>query len=413
MNDNRYCLLTSGVPAAIAVIEFRGSNAAEWIRQHWASALTRQTLPNESGTSIEATKTVELKQDSIRFGLFCSSNLSTQGESNSVAGEAVVLCRTGVDCYELHCHGGMAAANIVIQSLQNAGFEQDKRRGLRRLLDNSAIELDALEDLQRAVSIETAALLMDQCRGALSNEIRAIIDLIKQGKQTSSTERLNELNRWADLGTHLIKPWKIVLAGPPNAGKSSLLNAILGYQRAIVHEQAGTTRDLLAEHTSLGGWPVLIVDSAGVRETIDQIEGAGIAASLDAVGSADCLLLLVSPEHGWQPEHDSILAVFRGERVLVIDTKSDLGNVGHLKVHYPRLATSISSPQSIEKLLSMAEKLLVPEIPASGTAIPFRQEHVETFRVAVAYLRDGKPAEALRALKALLSGPGSPEMASG
>ncbi len=410
MNDNRYCLLTSGVPAAIAVIEFRGSKAADWIRQHWSPASIRQTLPSESGTSIEATKAVELKQDSIRFGLFCSSGLSAKTENNSVAGEAVVLCRTGADCYELHCHGGMAAANIVVQSLADAGFERDKRRGLRISKDDSAIELEAAEDLQRAVSIETAALLMDQCRGALSREIRSLIDLIKQGERTASVERLSELNRWADLGTHLIKPWKIVLSGPPNAGKSSLLNAILGYQRAIVHEQAGTTRDLLAEHTSLGGWPVLIVDSAGVRETVDRIEGAGIAASLDAVRSADCLLLLVSPEHGWQPEHDSILAVFRGARILVVETKSDLGKVGPLTVEYPRLATSVSDPKTIENLLCSIERLLVPEIPASGTAIPFRQEHVEAFRAATVCLREGKPEESLRILELALSGSDSPEL---
>jgi tRNA modification GTPase len=410
LNDNRYCLLTSGVPAAIAVIEFRGSNAAEWIRQHWTPASGRQASVIESGTSIEATKTVELKQDSIRFGLFCSSGLSAKGDSNSAAGEAVVLCRTAADCYELHCHGGMAAANIVVQSLEEVGFEKDKRRGLLSSADGSAIELDAAEDLQRAVSIETASLLMDQCRGTLSIAIRSAIELIREGNSKAAIKSMQELICWADLGTHLIKPWKIVLAGPPNAGKSSLLNAILGYQRAIVHEQAGTTRDLLAEHTSLGGWPVVIVDSAGVRETVDRIEGAGIAASFDAIGSADCLLLLVSPEHGWQPEHDSILAVFRGGRILVVETKSDLGKVGHLKVDFPRLATSVSNPQSIEDLLITVERLVVPEIPASGTAIPFRQEHVEAFRAAIACLSDGKPEESLGVLESILSGSRSLEI---
>lgn len=410
MNDNRYCLLTSGVPAAIAVIEFSGINAAEWVRQHWSPVRAALSSSSHSSASTQSEDRVELKQDSIRFGLFSASGLSVMTEGHGVTGEAVVLCRTGSDCYELHCHGGMAAANIVVQSLKDAGFKPDNRRGLGNSPEESAIESHAIDDLQRAVSLETASLLMDQCRGALSKAVRSLIALINEGDTEAAAESLRELNRWAELGTHLVEPWKIVLAGPPNAGKSSLLNAILGYQRAIVHEQAGTTRDLLAEHTSVGGWPLVVVDSAGVRETVDRIEGAGIAASLEAVGSADCLLLLVSPEHGWQVEHDSILRGYRGERVVVVETKSDLGSVADLRVDYPRLATSVSNPQSIAQLLRVVERALVPETPPSGTAIPFRREQVDAFQVVVEYLSDGNTTESLRVLKALLAGARSQEM---
>ncbi len=231
----------------------------------------------------------ELQQDSIRFGLFTSSSLSPRGES--ISGEAVVLCRTGLDSYELHCHGGAAAANIVVQCLEACGFKQDRRLGFGNSGIDSAVETAALQDLQRAVSVETAAILMDQYRGALTTAIHGAIHSIKHNDTSGAHLRLREIVRWADLGCHLIKPWKIVLAGPPNAGKSSLLNAILGYKRAIVHEQAGTTRDLLVEHYELGRMACLMIDSAGVRDTQDRIEGAGIEASFDAVRSADCLLL--------------------------------------------------------------------------------------------------------------------------
>lgn len=408
MNDNRYCLLTSGVPAAIAVIEFRGSNAAEWIRQHWSPPASRRSFEANPSVSFHDPGRNELQQDSIRFGLFTSSSLSTEGEH--ISGEAVVLCRTGLDSYELHCHGGAAAANIVVQCLEAFGFKQDKGLGFGNSGFDSAVEADALHDLQRAVSIETAAILMDQYRGALTTAIHGAIHSISRNDTSGAQERLREIARWADLGCHLIKPWKIVLAGPPNAGKSSLLNAILGYKRAIVHEQAGTTRDLLAEHTSLGGWPVMMIDSAGVRETVDGIEGAGIAASFNAVRSADCLLLLVSPDHGWQPEHDTILGAFRGERVLVVETKADVGKVGSLEVDYPRLATSVSDPESIAKLLGVVERLLVPEIPAVGTPIPFRPDQVEAIGLATDLLSKGNPQESLQRLEAVLSRPNSPEL---
>lgn len=407
MNDNRYCLLTSGVPAAIAVIEFRGGNAADWIRQHWRSSAARRSLEANPSVSFHEPGRNELQQDSIRFGLFTSSSLSPAGES--ISGEAVILCRTGLDSYELHCHGGAAAANIVVQCLEACGFKQDRRLGFGNSGIDSAVETAALQDLQRAVSVETAAILMDQYRGALTTAIHGAIHSIKHNDTSGAQLRLREIVRWTDLGCHLIKPWKIVLAGPPNAGKSSLLNAILGYKRAIVHEQAGTTRDLLVEHTSLGGWPVLMIDSAGVRDTQDRIEGAGIEASFDAVRSADCLLLLVSPDHGWQPEHDTILGVFRGERVLIVETKADVGIVDSLRAGYPRLATSVSDPGSIAKLLGTVEKLLVPEIPAIGTPIPFRPEQVESFDLAMRFLSDGQAQESIRLLESVLSGPNSSE----
>lgn len=392
------------------MIEFRGSHAAEWIKEHWSPSVAVRASSSQSELSAQSEGRVELKQDSIRFGLFSASGLSARNDGQGIAGEAVVLCHTGSHCYELHCHGGLAAANIVVQCLENAGFEPDNRRGFGDSPEESAIDFQAIEDLQRAVSIETASLLMDQSRGVLSKAVRTVIALINEGATKKATDFIIELNRWAELGTHLIEPWKIVLAGPPNSGKSSLLNAILGYQRAIVHEQAGTTRDLLTEHTSIGGWPVVIVDSAGVRETVDQIEGAGIAASFVAVGSADCLLLLVSPELGWQAEHDSILSSYRGDRVIVVETKSDLGSVKGLSVNYPSIATSVAEPKSIERLLGEVERTLVPHIPTSGTAIPFRREHVNAFQAVLGYLSDGKTAESLEVLEDLLSGASSQEI---
>lgn len=392
------------------MIEFRGSYAAEWIQEHWSPSFAVRAASNHLESSAPSASGVELKQDSIRFGLFSASGLSARNDGHGVAGEAVVLCRTGSHRYELHCHGGLAAANIVVQCLEDAGFEPDNRRGLGNATEESAIDYQAIEDLQRAVSLETASLLMDQSRGALSKAVRTLIALINEGETKKAADFIWDLNRWAELGTHLVEPWKIVLAGPPNSGKSSLLNAILGYQRAIVHEQAGTTRDLLAEHTSIGGWPVVIVDSAGVRETVDQIEGAGIAASFVAVGSADCLLLLVPPELGWQTEHDAILSSYRGDRVIVVETKSDLGNVKGLSVNYPSIATSVAEPQSIERLLNEVEKALVPYAPPSGTAIPFRREHVDAFQAVLGYLSDGKTAESLEVLKNLLSGASSQEI---
>ena len=152
--------------------------------------------------------------------------------------------------------------------------------------------------------------------------------------QTKSTKaaahaKLLSLRQLSDLGSHLIKPWRIVLAGPPNVDKSSLLNRLLGYNRAIVHEQEGTTRDLLSERTSIEGWPMELVDGAGIRsklEVADDIEATGVERTLDRIASADCVLLLVDATVGWTKVHDQLVGAIQG-RTILVHTKVDSARV--------------------------------------------------------------------------------------
>lgn len=428
MNSDRYCLLTSGVPAAIAVVEISGPGSCGWLDKHWVPASILKQLSRElsgeqeacvpEGTRAPAPSTPDpsprrtsiravaesIKVDSIRYGTFFSVGIDAvlQNPDGAESGESIVLCRTGADKFELHCHGGSAAAKSITHSLEQAGFAKGSFAADLGHPSDGTIEQQALQDLQQAISLETASVLMDQSRGSLSAALRQIVNCLETTDLLEATNRLSELVSWAEFGLHLVRPWKVVLAGPPNSGKSSLLNAILGYQRAIVHEQAGTTRDLLAEQTSLEGWPVLIVDSAGVRQTSDFVEGAGIAASLDAVSSADCLLLLVSPDSGWQPEHDSILKVFSGTRVLVVETKSDIGSVDTAPAsRFPRVSTSVHDADSISHLLKTVASLLVPQAPRPGQAVPFRQSHAESLQKAMELIERKNPEEAALQLKSL------------
>lgn len=430
MSSDRYCLLTSGVPAAIAVVEISGPGSCSWLDNHWVSVSELKQLSGEPsgeqetsvpvGSRLPVSGTLErsskrssirtvaesIKVDSIRYGTFFSAGIDIvlQNPDGAESGESIVLCRTGAEKFELHCHGGSAAAKSIIQSLEQAGFLKGSFAADLGHPSHGTIEKQALRDLQQAISLETASVLMDQSRGSLSAALREILVCLEAMQAQEAKNRLSELISWGEFGLHLVHPWKVVLAGPPNAGKSSLLNAILGYQRAIVHEQAGTTRDLLAEQTSLEGWPVLIVDSAGVRQTSDFVEGAGIAASLDAVSSADCLMLLVSPDSGWQPEHDSILETFRGTRILVVETKSDIGSVDITPTSLlPRVSTSVHDADSISHLLSVVVSLLVPQAPSQGQAVPFRQSHVESLQKAMELIERKNLEEAAMQLRFLFS----------
>ncbi len=93
----------------------------------------------------------------------------------------------------------------------------------------------------------------------------------------SPVAHLDAVLRWTDLGTHLATPWRVVLAGAPNVGKSSLINALLGYGRAIVFDQPGTTRDVVTADAAIEGWPITLADTAGLHDASDATESAGIA----------------------------------------------------------------------------------------------------------------------------------------
>jgi tRNA modification GTPase len=373
--------ITSSAPAAIAVLMVEGPEAWGWLQLHWR--------PNLG--SVEKMPAM----NRIRYG-------SLSPQHDTAAGESIVLCRTGDERFELHCHGGPSASNAILESLSRHGFEIAPPDDTFRFFEPDAFSVDATRSLLQAKSLAVTRILIDQARGALAREIQTIRQSIHQNRDPDAMSRLQNLLHWEPLGLRLVEPWQVVLAGPPNAGKSSLLNKLLGYDRTIVHASAGTTRDLIPEATSLGGWPVVLTDSAGVRETDDAIEQQGVASSLEAVARADAILLLVPRDTGWSDDHERILARTSGKRLLVVHTKCDLANqdVSPPPDSVPCVHVSIHDPSSMNRLMSRIEDLLVPKIPPKGTPIPFLPNHFDRLRNCLQMLQSGLRAEALRSLDA-------------
>lgn len=349
--------LTSSAPAAIAVIEVRGERALELVQNHWA--------PHQ-GTS-------DLVLDRIRYGTF----RATPSDPSSI-GESIVAVRRGPDRIELHCHGGQVAAFSILRALIEAGAQEITRHAWieREVPGRTAAE--ATEDVLKATTVRTASILMDQVRGALDSAWSCIDQHEQKGEWTEVRDIANRLLQWADVGLHLVHPWRIVLCGPPNVGKSSLLNRLLGYSRAVVHAEAGTTRDLLAESTSFDGWPVTLIDSAGVRASEQDIESQGIERARRAIETADRLLLLVDPDQGWTEEHQVIWQSQAG-KCLLVQTKSDKETATALLRNLPSTAWSVSAVRGvgIEALMEAISQSLVPVPPPSGAAVPFRSWHTE------------------------------------
>ena len=171
-------------------------------------------------------------------------------------------------------------------------------------------------------ALRTAAILLDQYNGALRKAFERIEASLKSGDAISARQQADALLAHAATGLHLLYPWQVVIAGRPNVGKSSLINAIAGYQRAIVHNLPGTTRDIVAVQTALDGWPVEISDTAGLRRPGDPIEQAGIELANEKIAAADLLVLVFDASLPWTAAdqalvdaHPSALLVGNRERL--------------------------------------------------------------------------------------------------
>ena len=349
--------LTSTVPSAIAVLEINGPSALDYANRCWR--------PNQGDNNLQI--------NAIRFGFTRCDNLEQS--------ESIVICRTGESRVEIHCHGGRMASDAILRKLIHCGaIEQPANRGwFVRSTDEIASE--AQQDLLLATTLRTTSILLDQFRGSLGLELDTIKSTMIAGNTAEAIRRLTQLNARAELGRHLIEPWQVVLAGPPNSGKSSLLNMLLGYSRAIVHEQAGTTRDLLEERSSFDGWPIELVDGAGIRTARDAIEATGIELTLQRIATADCTLLLVDRATGWTHAHDQILDHCSG-RVVLVNTKSDLIRVDTNVQGSPipdsitmQVDTSSVTGAGLKELMNTVVSSLVPQPPLPSDPVPFRQRH--------------------------------------
>ncbi len=261
---------------------------------------------------------------------------------------------TGDDLVELSCHGGLAVPARLVAALEAAGAraaapgEFTRRAVLNGKLD--LLQAEAVGDLIDATAPAQARAALAQLEGGLSRRLAqlrsALIDLQallgyeidfpgeddgpvpleRIAAETGSVrERIEHLLATAPAGERLREGALVVLAGRPNAGKSSLFNALLGSERALVTEVAGTTRDAIEAPTDVMGWPVRLVDTAGLWDSADPIDRLGVGVSRRWLAAADLVLLCVE---GHRPVGEDEADVLRGRAGLVARTKSDLHGAG-------------------------------------------------------------------------------------
>jgi tRNA modification GTPase len=241
--------------------------------------------------------------------------------------------------------------------------------------------------LARAPTLRTAAILLDQYHGALPRQLRTILDALQEAKGEQARQMLEELGSWAGVGRHLTAPWKVVVAGAPNVGKSSLVNALAGYQRSIVAPMPGTTRDVVTTRLAVDGWPIELADTAGLRGEAETLEQQGIERARAVLRRADlCLWVLdASTEPVWPDEELC-------EPVLVVN-KIDLPPAWNGERAPTALRVSARTGEGVAELLSALGNRLVPRPPPAGAAVPFTAELADRIEAALALVRAGKPVE--------------------
>jgi tRNA modification GTPase len=254
------------------------------------------------------------------------------------ADDEVILLVTAINPIrvEIHAHGGTQIVSRIVNSFASHG------RPVSPL---------PLSPAAFAPTLRTASILLDQSAGAFDRDF--------------ANGHVDRLLRRVSLGKHLIEPWRIALAGPPNAGKSSLLNAMAGYERSLVSPVAGTTRDVVTARTAFDGWPVELIDTAGLRTTDHAIEAEGVQRANAAMNEADFVVWLVDGD-----AETPLLPVGRADTIVV--SKADRP-ARFDRSPWPTI--SAATGEGLPTLIRTIVDRLVPDPPLPGEGVPFLPDH--------------------------------------
>ena len=376
MTDTIAAIATPPVPAAIGILRLSGPRAAQ-IAERCFKPLGRKGL-------LEHTPKTLVYGDLLDSGgvaidrVLCTVSLAPHSY-------------TGEDTAEIHCHGSPMVLQLGLEALFAAGARQAQRGEFtRRAFLNGKLDLaqaEAVGDLLEARSREGARHAASQLAGALSEQIdgiysalldvmahfHAVLDYPDEDIDPFTARQLGEnlsaqrtaLGKLADSyrrGQYLRDGVPCAIVGRPNAGKSSLLNALVGYDRAIVTNIPGTTRDTVEERAELGGVTLRLIDTAGLRDSDDPIEQLGVERSRRAMEEAELILLVADGGAEWTREDEDLARAVAdtGKPWIFVRSKADLDQRAVSVTGTEASSTvevSARTGQGLDQLTAAVEKL--------------------------------------------------------
>lgn len=314
---------------------------------------------------------LDIRPFSIRYGHILNSD-------ESVIDEVLVSyfkspkSYTGEDVVEISCHGGPLPVRLILDQILKQGVRlAQPGEFTKRAFLNGRIDLSQAEAVMDIIESRTEAALRsanDQSRGSLSRRITELrehlmnimakievtLDFPDDDLDRSSDlgladdldqikNSISELLKTSEKGKLLREGLKVVIAGKPNVGKSSLLNSLLDEQRAIVTEIPGTTRDVIEEFINIEGIPVRLTDTAGIRETEDLVESMGVEKSRQSIEDADLIILVLDLSRELSDEDHELLEITKDRRRIVLLNKEDLPKIADIPPSILEEASVISA----------------------------------------------------------------------
>ena len=394
-----YALSTGPGVSGIAVVRVSGKEAAEVVKR-----LTGDDLPVPRVATLKKINYIN---------------------TNNLIDEGVVIwfpgpnSYTGEDLAEFHVHGSRAVVSALhssISGIKNCRLAEPGEF-TKLAFQNGKINLLKAEGIADLVSAETEIQrkqAVEIMSGKSSNKfaswrakllkilahVEAKIDFpdedlpkdILDEIQKTSNQVSKEIEKVLDdqkVGERIREGFKIAIVGPTNAGKSSLLNYLSKRDVAIVSEIAGTTRDVIETHLNLDGYPVVVSDTAGIRESKNEIEKKGIKLALNRAEDADLKLIIVDAK---SVDFTSVLKELIDENAILVVNKSDLiaGNINNELKKHDHILVSIKNNLNLDKLILKIKKKLENKFISYGDILITRERHRQHLEQCISHLKNFK-----------------------
>ena len=400
-NDDTICAVATAMSdSGIGVIRVSGREAVSICDKIYRSAKMEQTLKKHD-------------PNTIKFGYIC--------DGDKIIDEVMISFMkaphsfTREDVIEINTHGGILIMNQIIELLLKSGCRlADPGEFTKRAFLNGRIDLTKAEAIMDIISAQNSFALdssRNQLRGSIYDKVKSLREQIiyemafiesalddpenydltgypekLKAKVSSLTSEIEKLLSTADEGKIRKDGIKTVIVGKPNAGKSSLLNTLIGDERAIVTDIAGTTRDIIEETVRLGDIVLHLIDTAGIRDTDDIIEKMGVDKAKSKIEEADLVLYILDSTRDIDDEDKEIISLCEGKKTIVLLNKNDLSD--DIKINednvfkfftnvdnVPVIKTSMLKGNGIDELKDALSKLFF-----HGDILPKQEIYITNLR---------------------------------